>query len=214
MHSTVPRLLFLVSALLIAGCSASGPETTEAEDMLARGEAYFVTCSGCHGNDGEGLSGMQAPRLAGLPAAYIERQLMLYRKDVRGGPEDYLGVQMNGRAKALPNEQALEDVAAYIATLPQPPAPETRNVSQARGEEHYATCIACHGAQGQGMAEQGAPPLAGTDPAYLARQLRNFREGIRGREGDDAGEQMRAAALILPDEEAVETVAQYASSLR
>jgi cytochrome c oxidase subunit 2 len=59
-----------------------------------------------------------------------------------------------------------------------------------------------------------APPLAGTDAAYLARQLRNFRKGIRGRAGDERGQQMRGAAGVLPDEAAVDAVAAYSAALK
>ncbi len=205
--------------MALAGCSASDDADIGAEpgDAVARGQAWYVTCQGCHGNEGEGLAGMHAPRLAGLSAQYIERQLMHYRSGVRGGPEDFLGVAMNGRAKALGEDRAVSDVAAYIATLPHPGPVETADIDPALlalGKDQYESCVACHGAKGEGNADMLAPPLAGTDAAYLARQLTNFREGIRGREGDAPGQQMRAAAQVLPDEAAVEAVAAYASTLR
>ena len=113
--------LILGMAAGLAACSTSKPEARIAPEV-ARGQAYYVTCQGCHGNAGEGLAGMKAPRLAGLPADYVAEQLDLYRRDVRGGPTDFQGVQMNGRAKALPSDQAVKDVAAYVATLPAPVA--------------------------------------------------------------------------------------------
>jgi cytochrome c553 len=42
-----------------------------------------------------------------------------------------------------------------------------------------APCAACHGAQGQGMASQKAPRLAGLNPAYTAAQLDAFGSGAR-----------------------------------
>lgn len=203
---------------LLAGCSAGKqPEAAAVSPQIARGQAYYVTCQGCHGNAGEGMAGMKAPRLAGLPATYIAEQLTLYRKGTRGGPTDFQGVQMNGRAKALPSDEAVQDVAAYIATLPAPsaPSPSAAQVkAAAAGAALYAPCAACHGEKGTGNADMGAPPLAGTSPEYLARQLRNFKQGIRGRDGDDKGAQMKALAQSLPDDAAIDAVAAHASALK
>lgn len=209
--------VILIGAAMVvvaaAGCSTA-TIAPEVSSPVARGQAYYTTCQGCHGNAGEGFAGMKAPRLAGLPANYVAEQLLLYRKDLRGGPADFQGVQMNGRAKALPDEQAVHDVAAYIATLPSPPPAKAAATAGGAGAALYESCAACHGARGEGNAELGAPPLAGTDADYLARQLRNFRKGIRGREGDEKGQQMAAAAAILPDEAAIDAVAAHAGALR
>lgn len=204
--------ILIGAAVVAAGCSTAN-SAPEVSPQVARGQAYYTTCQGCHGNAGEGFVGMKAPHLAGLPAAYIAEQLILYRKDVRGGPTDFQGVQMNGRAKALPSEQAVNDVAAYIATLPKPPAPEAVAASKA-GAELYQSCAACHGERGEGNAALGSPPLAGTDTAYLARQLRNFKQGIRGRDGDEKGQQMKAAVTLLPDDAAIDAVVAHASALK
>jgi len=205
-----PAILF-GAAIVAAGCTAA-VSAPEASPQVARGRAYYTTCQGCHGNEGEGLSGMKAPRLAGLPPSYIAEQLTLYRKDLRGGAADFQGVQMNGRAKALPDDQAVQDVAAYIATLPAPAAPKV--AANTQGTELYQGCAACHGDRGEGNMTLGAPPLAGTDADYLARQLRNFKKGIRGREGDEKGQQMVAAMVMLPDDAAIDAVAAHASGLK
>ena len=52
--------------------------------------------------------------------------------------------------------------------------------AEAPSTEILAGCAACHGANGQGNQALGAPPLAGQDAAYLARQLNNFKAGRRG----------------------------------
>lgn len=205
-------VILIGAAAVAAGCSTamSAPDVSP---QVARGQAYYTTCQGCHGNAGEGFEGMKAPRLAGLPAGYIAEQLALYRKDLRGGPGDFQGVQMNGRAKALVSEQAVQDVAAYIATLPAPTAPKT-GVTKTGAGAVYESCAGCHGERGEGNVALGSPPLAGTDAVYLARQLRNFKQGIRGRDGDDRGQQMRAAAAMLPDDAAIDAVAAHASALK
>lgn len=198
---------------LLPGCSTTA-QAPQASPQIARGQAYYTTCQGCHGNAAEGLAGMKAPRLAGLPANYIAEQLNLYRSGLRGGPEDFQGVQMNGRAKALPGEEAVQDVAAYIAQLPAPAVAPVPARGTKTGADLYRGCVACHGEHAEGSIALGAPPLAGTDPDYLARQLRNFKAGIRGRVGDIRGQQMKASAAALADDRTMHAVAAYASTLK
>lgn len=66
----------------------------------------------------------------------------------------------------------------------------------------YQTCVACHGASGEGNVALKAPALAGQGAAYLERQLRNFKTGLRGAEPDDTlGNQMRGMAATIADED-------------
>ena len=52
-------------------------------------------CMTCHGIDGVGNFGVQAPRLAGMEPWYLERQLKLFREGLRGKhPEDTEGLAM------------------------------------------------------------------------------------------------------------------------
>lgn len=83
----------------------------------------------------------------------------------------------------------------------------------ADGAKPFATCTACHGNQGQGNPALGAPAIAGQDAAYLERQLRNFRSGLRGTHASDApGARMRAIAMTL-DDAALAQAATLASRL-
>ena len=84
----------------------------------------------------------------------------------------------------------------------------------ARGQTLYATCGACHGAQGEGMQALNAPSLAGQEEWYVIRQLQNFKNGIRGTNPKDIfGMQMAPMAMTLPTEQAIEDVAAYIKSL-
>ena len=65
----------------------------------------------------------------------------------------------------------------------------------------YATCVACHGAAGEGNPALNAPAIAGQSAEYLERQLRHFKSGVRGGDSSDAlGMQMRGMAASLSDE--------------
>ena len=84
----------------------------------------------------------------------------------------------------------------------------------ARGKTHFQLCIACHGPNAEGNKILNAPATAGQYQWYLARQLKNFKAGIRGAHPEDVyGAQMRPMAIALPDEQAIEDVAAYISEL-
>ena len=193
-------------------------DSAEIADALApadaaRGQAYFTTCAGCHAPDGRGNRDMNAPNLTGLDSAYLIRQLRNFVSGVRGGPTNFYGWQMNGRAKALPGDRAVRDVAAYVVTLPLQRPPSSIIADAARGRELYRTCAACHGERGQGSSKAGIPALTQLDDWYQARQLHDFRSGARGAgENDPAGRQMRVAVAALPDDGAVADIAAYIGS--
>ncbi len=82
------------------------------------------------------------------------------------------------------------------------------------GQGQYATCAACHGAQGEGNEALNAPALAGLPDWYIARQLAHYRSGIRGAHPEDTyGQQMAPMANMLPDEQSVRNVTAYLDSL-
>ncbi|WP_439106857.1 c-type cytochrome [Congregibacter sp.] len=82
------------------------------------------------------------------------------------------------------------------------------------GKSLYAPCVACHGADAAGIAAMNAPALTGQDAAYLERQLKYFKSGVRGSDSRDLlGKQMQGMAALLPDDAAVANVAAYISTL-
>ena len=77
----------------------------------------------------------------------------------------------------------------------------------------YQSCIACHGDAAQGNAALGAPALAGQGAAYLERQLKYFKTGVRGADPRDTqGAQMQPLASAL-DDAAISLLANYLSAL-
>ena len=82
------------------------------------------------------------------------------------------------------------------------------------GKALYDTCAACHGADGGGNAALNAPGLAGQSESYLTRQLWDFRDGRRGKEpGDTTGAQMLPMASVLPDGDAIASVAAFIAAM-
>ena len=88
-----------------------------------RGEDLWVTCGACHGAQGQGIKAMNAPRMAGMTDWYLARQLENFKADIRGKHKDDLyGWQMAQMARILKDEDAINDVIAYINTLNGAPA--------------------------------------------------------------------------------------------
>ena len=84
----------------------------------------------------------------------------------------------------------------------------------AKGKAAYAVCAACHGSNGMGNKALNSPKIAGQEPWYLERQLKNFKGGLRGANPKDSyGMQMRPMALTLANDQAVSNMAAYVSSM-
>ncbi len=179
------------------------------------GQALFAVCSACHGPKGEGNAAMNAPKLAGQASWYIARQLQHFRSGVRGASDqDIYAKQMIPMAATLPDEAAIRNVAAYIRTLPdESPAP-TLSGDPANGKSLYTTCGSCHGTSGEGIWSTNAPKLAHMSDWYLARQLHNFQQGIRGAHPQDFyGAQMALMSKMLPDDRAIGDLLAYIHTL-
>ena len=62
---------------------------------------------------------LNAPRAAGMSDWYIARQLQNFKSGARGShPQDYYGMQMGFMGRILQDDQAINDLVAYINTLP------------------------------------------------------------------------------------------------
>lgn len=208
----IKRLLTTtVLALLASG--------TQAAEVLkgdpAAGEQKAVTCSACHGADGNSMV-PSFPKLAGLGEKYLLQQMQYIRDGVRPV------AQMAGQVDNM-SDQDLADIAAYYDA-------KARSVEKADpavielGEKVYragiaernvAACIACHSAKGGGNAPAGFPALAGQHAEYIAAQLKAYRKGYQdpsGRVTDGDSKMMRSNAFGLSDME-IEAVAAYVSGL-
>jgi cytochrome c oxidase subunit 2 len=181
------------------------------------GQALYTTCAVCHGADGAGSATMRAaPRINHLGTVYMVAQLQKFKTGIRGGEGDSkVATQMAAMALPLADEQAMQDVAAYIATLDGTISPASVEGDLDAGGNHFKQfCGACHGMTAEGNPMMNSPRLAGTDDWYLLTQLQSFRTGTRGTNpADVTGMQMRGMAGALPDEQALSDVTAYIRSL-
>jgi cytochrome c oxidase subunit II len=180
------------------------------------GAALYAVCSACHGQQAEGNPELHAPKLAGQADWYLVRQIKSFKAGMRGkSTGDTYGQTMMPMAATLADDTAINNVVAYIRTLPDQPSPPTLKADADHGRALYSNCTTCHGAEGHGIRATNAPRLAGMSDWYVATELNNFRHGIRGNHPQDYyGQQMGSMAAMLPDDRATADLALFVNSLR
>jgi len=182
----------------------------------AKGQQYYAVCMACHGFNGEGNPVTQSPPLAGQEDWYVISQLKKFKEGIRGAdPKDLTGMTMRPMSMTLPDEKAMEDVAAHILKLPKLKVKTTLNGDVEKGKVLYNTCLACHGPGAQGNPALKAPSIKQLPDWYIVNQLKKFKEGIRGTHAKDMeGMLMRPMSMTLVDEKAMADVAAYINSLQ
>lgn len=207
------RKVILQCAICVLGLTAA--LSSFAAGDVERGKALFPVCAACHGANGEGNALLNAPVNAGQGDWYIARQLQNFRAGIRGThPQDTFGMQMRPMAMSLPDDQAVEDVAAYLASLTAPkPAPTLDGDAEA-GKVAFTVCVACHAADGTGNKDLNAPALRGQYDWYLVRQIEHFKNGVRGSDPKDMyGMQMKPMAMTLVTDKQIKDVVAYIMTL-
>lgn len=205
----IRHILLFATCLLVPATSAMGMD-----DVVA-GKAHYASCVACHGDQAQGNAALNAPRLDHLQSVYIAAQLNKFRSGLRGGESDtVIAKTMAPMAALLPDDEAVSDVAAYVASLDGAASAATIEGDVAMGADYYNQfCGACHGAEGVGNPRLNSPRLAGSDDWYLMAQIMSFRGGQRGAHPEDkTGRQMRAMAAILPNDQAIRDVVAYLHS--
>lgn len=192
-----------------------GRMRAEMEGDAAAGQALYATCTTCHGAQAEGNRELHAPKLSGQAGWYLVRQLKDFRAGIRGAHEDDVyGKQMIPFATLLADDAAIRNVVAYITSLPETRPPATVLGNPEKGAKLYRTCSSCHGADGRGIWSTYAPRLSNMSDWYLARQLHNYRQGIRGTHPQDFyGAQMGSMARVLADDQAIRDLLDYVHTL-
>ncbi|MFT6164439.1 MAG: cytochrome c oxidase subunit 2 [Zhongshania aliphaticivorans] len=137
----------------------------------------------------------------------------------RVGTFDILCEELCGVAHFTMRAQVIiEEEDAYLAWLNRQPTFAQTQRSPApdlvAGKQLYSTCAACHGVNGGGLAAMQAPNLSGLAAWYMDRQLRYYREGIRGAHpADSSGQQMAAMAKSVTKAEDLHNLLAYIESL-
>lgn len=171
-----------------------------------------AACFSCHGMQGQGDAGAVFPRLAGLDARYLAKQIADYASGAR--PHDV----MSPIARKL-TPADYQSVALYYAGLPpQKAVAPTGNADARLGqrgamiytqgsvERGVQACGNCHGPAGLGL-NRVYPAIAGQPAAYVETQLRLWRDGVRS---NDIASVMHSLTRRMSDEDIRATSAYVA----
>ena len=215
MRQQINSFIIPIVTSIVLGTISMG--MAHAEGNAAKGKQTYATCAACHGQKGEGNLAMNAPAIAGQEDWYLLRQLKAFKSGIRGThPKDVYGTQMRPMAMMLADEQAMKDVIAHVMTFPKAAKEDMSKWggNASKGASAYATCAACHGPKAKGQKALNAPALTQLPSWYLLRQLKSFKDGIRGTNPKDVyGAQMRPMAMMLADEQAMKDIIAYIKSM-
>lgn len=202
----------LLASWALWGSSALA-DTPDGATIAQQGNGHGAApCMACHAVNGGGQPAAGFPRLAGLPKAYLRKQL----EDFANGSRD--------NATMLPVVGALTDaerdaVVKYYSALPVPtPAPAQLpkdSVAQrgqqlamrGRWSDALPGCEQCHGPGGVGVGNH-FPPLAGQSAVYISNELNAWKQGSRH---NDPLQLMQSVASRLSDDDIAAISAWYAA---
>ncbi len=160
-------------------------------EAVSLGRSIFNnTCAGCHGSSATGAIGY--PNLTddiwhwgGSPERILETVL-----DGREGVMPEWGTVLTG----MGGENAVDYTVAYVRTLGSPDQLQN-NFMAAQGKKLYeGVCVACHGVDGKGNQDLGAPDLTdgywlyGDSNEAIAKTIRSGRHGSMPAHRDLLGE--------------------------
>ena len=202
----------MVAVLAATSAFANEPATAPASkgDPKAAESIVNQVCAACHAVDGNSAAAAN-PKLAGLNAEYINKQLTEYKSGARKNPV------MGGIVSSLSPQDMLNLAAYYSAQQPKPGTSKDQTLAL-QGQKIYRggvlgagvpACASCHGAQGKGIPVQ-FPRLAGQHSDYIYAQLNSFRVGARA---NDGAKMMQTIAAKMTDAD-MKAVSAYIQGLR
>ena len=207
------KLVVTLATALVATSAFANPTAAPATakgDPKAAETIVNQVCAGCHAVDGNSTAAAN-PKLAGLNAEYINKQLTNFKSG------DRKNAVMGGIVASLSPQDMLNLAAYFSAQQPKPGTSKDQELALLgqkifRGGVQGAgvpACASCHGPQGKGIPVQ-FPRLAGQHSDYIYTQLNNFRLGTRA---NDAAKMMRSIAAKMTDAD-MKAVASYIQGLR
>lgn len=203
----------LVTLLLTLGITGLAHAAGDA----AAGQGKAALCGACHGPDGNSPA-PNFPKLAGQGERYLLKQMQDIRAGSKPGAPEGTGrkvLEMTGMLDTF-SDQDLADLAAYFASQKMSIGAADPQLVEA-GEALYRggkladgmpACTGCHSPNGEGNAPAAYPRLGGQHAQYVAKQLSDFREGVRVNDGDTLVMRSIAAKLSNKDIAAISSYIQ------
>lgn len=178
-------------ASTIAAIAATPIEQLAANEKLQRAAiaggaaAFKVNCVQCHGASAQGSVGYPSLKddewLWGGNIKEIE-QTILHGIRQPGDSATRISLMPSFGRDGILNPAQVGDVASYVLTLSDP---KKANAASARGAGLFAAnCVVCHGADGKGLRQFGAPNLAnaiwlyGGGKAQVEGSITNAHAGV------------------------------------
>jgi cytochrome c553 len=200
------------------GAPALEPASYARGELIAMGGGLVQNagnaCILCHGPRGAGDGSGAIPRIAGLPAWYLSKQLVSYAEGTRRN-------EIMQQVSSTLSRQDMLDLGRYYAALQAPlgPAPQVtdpgllqhgaRIGSQGLRARMIPACETCHAADGAGQPPD-VPYLAGQYAAYIEAQLTAWQIGTRA--NDPSGIMVSIARKMTAED--IRAVALYYESVR
>jgi cytochrome c553 len=200
-HSPFASVLTVIAAALLMffGCAT----TSRASGALEIAQTLCVACHGTGGNSSDPAN----PKIAGLDAAYIARQLQLFASGARRSDI------MAPIASMLSSSDIRELAEHFAKSKPQRgKVADAQLASAGRAifrdgdtDSGAPSCEGCHLPNGAGNSR--FPRLAGQHQAYVERQMLDFKNGVRttNRLMNTVGQRLTAAEI--------KAVAEYIAGL-
>ncbi len=188
----------IIFSLFIALGSVSAAEAADAN----AGKEKSGACSACHGATGVSGSPM-FPNLAGQNDAYVIKQLKDFKSGARTdammapmaanlSDEDMADIAAHYASLPSASEQAAASAstgsdsapastpaaAGDVKIVSSTPAVALYAGDVAAGKGKAVMCAACHGSDGNSLVPM-YPSLAGQSASYIAKQLADFKSGLR-----------------------------------
>ncbi len=133
------------------------------QTLNAMGQSIFlVQCAPCHGVDAEGIAGKAQDLTKRISKEQVEYT-------IRNGSNHLTEAYPGGMPPMMLSEDAdIKEVSAYVANGFKGDAPLA-----------YATCVACHGDNGEGMPMVG-PNIKSYDDSLVTAVLKQGKKGLLG----------------------------------
>lgn len=206
---SVLRYLIYCLSLMVVLTSAKAAD-------LEKGKLQYRPCATCHGFAAEGNINLRAPALSALPSWYNAQQYRSFRSGFRGTRlDDKYGAQMRPMAALLQTDAQLDNVLAYIESMPARKPPRTLEGDPVQGKVAYRSiCATCHGVDANGQKALSAPRLRFLQDWYLLRAINSFRNGIRGNHKDDTnGKMMKVTMQQLQSDTQILDIIAYITEM-
>jgi cytochrome c553 len=170
---------------------------------VAAGQSKYPICATCHGIEGRSFK-THYPILAGQSERYLFGQLNDFKDGRRRDPSmDAIVPQLS--------TQDMRDLAAFFASIKSLPGrfiADAAKAARGRAQAAKLKCARCHPASGN-FATTESSRIAGQHRDYVAKQLRDFRDGRRT---NDAGDMHRIARSLTDAN--IDDLGEYFAGIR